>query len=143
MICDPAGGVGALRPLRCHLCAHMLPFNTLWSFAQVAGDKIVLRFNTTLLASDRVLFKGYNKSNNASATQVLFEPFPRAYAEGNADEGAKVYDPPTPTPPPCQLPTAPECRAVPSVRRNAPLCHSCTPFTTVGGLGPNVGVRTF
>jgi len=62
------------------------------SGCEVHGDKIVLLFNTTLLASDAVLFKGYNKTNNASATQVLFEPFPRAFAEGNADKGPKVYD---------------------------------------------------
>ena len=41
----------------------------------------------------QVLFKPYNKTNQASAMQVLIgTPFPRAYAESNSHVGPKIYD---------------------------------------------------
>ena len=41
----------------------------------------------------QVLFKPYNKTNQASAMQVLVgTPFPRAYAESNSHVGPKTYD---------------------------------------------------
>ena len=41
----------------------------------------------------QVLFKPYNKTNQASAMQVLIgTPFPRAYAESNSHVGPKTYD---------------------------------------------------
>ena len=42
-------------------------------------------------------FKGYNKTNHASATQVIVgSPFPRADAEANTHKGPKVMDYPKP-----------------------------------------------
>lgn len=61
----------------------------------VVGSKIIIAYNTTLLGTDAVLFKGYNKSNRASAMEVLVgTPFPFEYADGNSHKGPKVMDSP-------------------------------------------------
>ena len=61
----------------------------------VVGSTIVLTYNRSLLASDSVRFKGYNKANKASNMEVLVgTPFPYAYADGNGHLGPKQYDSP-------------------------------------------------
>ena len=61
----------------------------------VEGSKIIISYNTTLLGTDAVKFKGYNKANKASAVEVLVgTPFPVAYADSNAHKGPKVMDSP-------------------------------------------------
>jgi hypothetical protein len=61
------------------------------------STKLVLKFNASLLRGEKVRFKGYNKTNRASATQVAVgSPFPRAEAEANTHRGAKVMDYPKP-----------------------------------------------
>ena len=83
---------------------------------RLEGNKLILSYNTSLLKDDtvsaiiggislrdhavgyqsfrmQVLFKPYNKTNQASAMQVLIgTPFPRAYAESNRHVGPKAYD---------------------------------------------------
>lgn len=89
---------------------------------RLEGKRLILSYNTSLLKDDtvsaivgdislqghlslleynrliafsgtQVLFKGYNRTNQASAMQVLIgAPFPRAYAESNTHVGPKIYD---------------------------------------------------
>jgi hypothetical protein len=87
-------------PLRCSLLLPVHTVNCVQTLKVIAGctvegNKIVITYNTTLLASDTVLFKGYNKTNNASAMEVLVgTPFPLDYADGNSHKGPKAMDSP-------------------------------------------------